>query len=81
MPNGTDTWISSRLVPFAARMMVERLTCEHTEGQLVRIIVNEQVQPLEFCGKGDGLCSLDAFVESQGYARRNGDGDFERCYN
>ncbi|CAL1711253.1 unnamed protein product [Somion occarium] len=51
-------------------------------GEHVRVLVNDAVQPLDFChaGKG-GICSLDAFVESQDYARRSGDGDFEKCYN
>lgn len=51
-------------------------------GEYVRVLVNDAVQPLKFCGAGkDGICSLDAFVKSQGYARRSGDGDFEKCYN
>lgn len=56
--------------------------------EYVRIFVNDALQPLEFCGtsklgKGgmESMCALEAFVESQGYARRNGDGDFEKCYN
>ena len=78
-------WIASRMVPFSARMVTERLTCERdglVPGEYVRILVNDAVQPLEFCGAGeDGMCRLEEFVESQGYARRSGDEDFERCYN
>jgi len=78
-------WVASRMVPFSARMVVERLECgaDLTEraGQEVRIFVNDALQPLEFCGKGDGMCSLEEFVASQEYARNNGEGDFERCYN
>ncbi|KAF8653453.1 hypothetical protein AX16_003928 [Volvariella volvacea WC 439] len=48
----------------------------------VRILVNDAVQPLEFCGGNeDGLCELDRFVESQAYARNDGDGDFEKCFD
>jgi len=78
----TDTWITSRLVPFAARMVVERLQCYGSGDQMVRILVNDQVQPMEFC-KGvneEGLCSLESFVESQGYARSGGDGDWQKCF-
>lgn len=47
----------------------------------VRVLVNDAVQPLDFCGADNhGLCALDAFVESQAYARHDGDGDFEKCY-
>lgn len=48
----------------------------------VRVLMNDAVQDLEFC-KGvdeDGLCPLEAFVESQRYARENGQGDWERCF-
>ena len=56
------------------------------KAEFVRVFVNDALQPLGFCGakkkgKMEGLCALDAFVESQGYARRNGDGDFKKCYN
>ncbi|KAI0087758.1 histidine phosphatase superfamily [Irpex rosettiformis] len=56
------------------------------KGEYVRIFVNDALQPLEFCGakkKGRrrGMCTLDRFLESQAYARRNGDEDFTKCYN
>ena len=53
----------------------------------MRVFVNDALQPLAFCNGGDGdlaelgLCTLGKFVASQGYARRSGDGDFEKCYN
>lgn len=91
-------WMASRMVPFSGRMVVEKLVCEKSvteeeqlnetpvkdsNGIYVRILVNDALQPLEFCGgkKWNGVCALDAFVECQGYARRNGDGDFSKCYN
>ncbi|KAI0072417.1 acid phosphatase, partial [Panus rudis PR-1116 ss-1] len=100
-------WIASRMVPFSARMVVEKLACDGPQytprpvdededgdkvsedfwgdgrqaGEYVRVLVNDALQPLEFCGGDEnGLCTLEAFVESQGYARRSGDGDFEKCY-
>ena len=62
------------------------LTIAKRKTEYVRIFVNDALQLLDFCGakkkgKMEGLCALDAFVESQGYARRNGDGNFEKCYN
>ncbi|KAG6906495.1 hypothetical protein DXG01_013674 [Tephrocybe rancida] len=82
-PNPRSNWITSHLTPFSARMITEKLTC--TSGkkitQHVRIFVNDALQPLESCGaKKDGLCTLDAFVKSQSYARNNGNGDFEKCF-
>jgi len=82
------TWVASKMVPFSARMVVERLACSNgdygggdKETEHVRVLVNDALQPLKFCGATThGLCTLDAFVESQGYARRSGDGDFEKCY-
>lgn len=47
----------------------------------VRVLVNDAVQPLEFCGGDEnGLCTLAGFVKSQAYARNDGNGDFEKCY-
>jgi len=74
------TWRISRMTPFSGRMITEKLRCGDGE-EYVRILVNDAVQPLEFCGANeDGLCTLSAFVESQGYARSNGDGDWEKCF-
>ena len=89
-PDPGRTWITSQLVPFSGRMVTERLSC-HIRGSrptaqietraYVRILVNDALQPLEFCeANEDGMCELDAFVESQGYARNDGEGDFEKCY-
>ena len=78
-PDPARTWHTSRIVPFSARMVVERLRCDGEAG--VRVLVNDALMPLEFCGAGrDGVCSLEAFVESQACARNDGDGDFEKCF-
>jgi hypothetical protein len=87
-PDHKRTWITSQLTPFSAHMVTERLTCttrnkDHgMETEVyVRILVNDALQPLEFCG-GDkhSLCKLSDFVNSQVYATNNGDGDFEKCF-
>jgi hypothetical protein len=78
-PNPRRTWRASALVPFSGRMVVERLTCAGVKK--VRILVQDVVQPLEFCGADEqGVCELDKFVESQAYARNDGDGDLEKCF-
>jgi hypothetical protein len=78
---GDGTWVTSRLVPFSAHMVVERMVCARGE-RYVRLLVNDEVQPLEFCasGKAAGICNLDSFVESQAYARSGGDGDWPKCF-
>jgi len=79
-PDPRRNWLASHLVPFSARMITEKLVCGHEE-EFVRIFVNDALQPLKFCGAGsDGLCTLTAFVESQSYARNDGNGDFEKCF-
>ena len=86
-PDPRRTWRSSLLVPFAAKLVTERLECagrggaEREKEQFVRILVDDALQPLTFCGAGsDGLCSVDAFVESQGFVRSNGGGLFQNCF-
>ncbi|PSR83458.1 hypothetical protein PHLCEN_2v5730 [Hermanssonia centrifuga] len=84
-PNPERIWRASALVPFSGRMITERLKCAGSKGDAktvrVRIWVNDVLQPLEFCGAGeDGVCSLDAFVKSQAFARSNGAGDWEKCF-
>ncbi|KAI0751193.1 phytase [Daedaleopsis nitida] len=78
-PDPDRTWHVEKIVPFSTRMVVERLDCRGTAS--VRILVNDALMPLDFCGaKGDGVCALDAFVNSQAYARNDGEGDFEKCF-
>ncbi|KAJ7493801.1 histidine phosphatase superfamily [Mycena latifolia] len=84
-PTEGQTWVASRLVPFSAHMVVERLACAHDLRQrYVRVLVHDAVQPLEFCAgpgvSGHGVCALAAFVASQGYARSGGEGDWEECF-
>ncbi|KAF8870773.1 histidine phosphatase superfamily [Infundibulicybe gibba] len=72
--NKDDGWKASKMAPFSARMVVEKLACGG--GEFVRILVNDAVQLLKFCGAGgDGVCRLPEFVESQAYARSDGMGD------
>jgi hypothetical protein len=84
----TRRWRISRMTPFSGRMIAEKLRCSPEGSEsgnsevYVRILVNDAVQPLEFCGAdGDGLCTLTAFVESQTYAQGNGKGDWDRCFS
>ncbi|KAI0682711.1 phytase [Cytidiella melzeri] len=94
-PDSSRTWKASTIVPFSGRVVVERLVCTVTartgpgvlglrkksvEGK-VRVLVQDEVQHLEFCeADEDGVCTLDAFVESQSFAREDGDGEFQECF-
>lgn len=47
----------------------------------VRMFVDDALMDLDFCGAGSaGMCTVEAFVESQAYARNQGMGDFEKCF-
>ncbi|KAF8581012.1 phosphoglycerate mutase-like protein [Ramaria rubella] len=79
-PDPNRTWLASHLVPFSARLVTEKLMCDGSES--VRMLMNDAVVPLEICGAGqDGVCTLDAFVRSQAYARNNGEGDWQKCFS
>ncbi|KAF9059355.1 histidine phosphatase superfamily [Rhodocollybia butyracea] len=78
---------ASALVPFAGRIVLERMTCETSspkEGneevtqhgprierqiqslsnqQFVRVLVNDALQPLKWCGAEDGMCKVAKFVK------------------
>lgn len=71
-----EGWSAAWTVPFAARMYLEKMQCEGEAEELVRVVVNDRVLPMESCG-GDrfGRCGLDAFVESLSFAREGGDWD------
>ncbi|KAL5115698.1 hypothetical protein ACEQ8H_006410 [Pleosporales sp. CAS-2024a] len=69
----THGYSAAWTVPFASRLYVEKLRCRHKSEDMVRVIVNDRVHPLKFCG-GDkyGRCKLSKFVESQSFARQGG---------
>lgn len=64
---------------FASRAYVEKMTCKGQEEELVRVVVNDRVLPLETCG-GDhyGRCRLDTFVDSLSWAQAGG--DWAQCF-
>ncbi|KAF5354057.1 hypothetical protein D9756_006977 [Leucocoprinus leucothites] len=95
-PHRDRKWVASAIVPFSGRLAVERLRCtprdglygfrsrgpkrQKREGIYVRILVNDDLQPLPFCGgDNDGLCKLTDFVKSQEFSRTDGNGKFHKC--
>lgn len=90
---GLNGWAAAWTVPFAGRMYVEKMVCgddgprdeaedgdEKRKQELVRIIVNDRVIPLQNCGADElGRCELGKFVESLGFAR--GGGEWDKCFD
>jgi hypothetical protein len=83
-PTSKRGYVVSEIVPFSGRLVTERLACDdtggRTEGPYVRMFVNEKQMWLRFCRKGNGMCPLDRFIESQSYARSGGGGDWAKCF-
>jgi Histidine phosphatase superfamily (branch 2) len=70
---------ASWTVPFAGRMYVEKMRCAADDDEYVRIVMNNRVMPLHFCGADDlGRCTVDEFVRSLSFARSGG--SWSRCY-
>ncbi|KAF3031790.1 hypothetical protein E8E12_000864 [Didymella heteroderae] len=75
----THGYSAAWTVPFASRLYVEKLQCSGAKEDFVRIIVNDRVQSLDFCGADrHGRCTLSKFVESQSFSR--GGGLWSQCY-
>ncbi|KDN69936.1 putative histidine acid phosphatase [Colletotrichum sublineola] len=70
---------TSWLIPFAARMYVEKMKCGGQDEEMVRVLVNNRVIPLSGCGADKlGMCTLERFVESMGFARSGG--HWDQCF-
>lgn len=69
----THGYSAAYTVPFAARAYFEKMTCLDSSEELVRVVVNDRVLPLETC-RGDelGRCKLKDWVASLSFARDNG---------
>ncbi|KAI2469419.1 phosphoglycerate mutase-like protein [Annulohypoxylon bovei var. microspora] len=78
-PQKAKGFSASWAVPFAARLYVEKMTCASSEEELVRVLVNDRVIPLQSCGADAlGRCTLSRFVESQSFARNGG--HWDQCF-
>lgn len=79
-PREAFCYSASWTVPFAGRMYVEKMRCgretdgkKEEEEELVRILVNDRVVPLQSCGADKlGRCRLGAFVDSLSFAQSSG---------
>ncbi|ERS96790.1 hypothetical protein HMPREF1624_06999 [Sporothrix schenckii ATCC 58251] len=76
-PEDMRGYASSWVVPFGARMYVEKMVCggdkESSNDEFVRILVNDRVMPLQSCGADQlGRCRLSRFIDSLAFARNGG---------
>ncbi|KFX90707.1 hypothetical protein V490_06316 [Pseudogymnoascus sp. VKM F-3557] len=75
----TAGYSTSRVVPFGARAYFEKMRCGGQEEELVRVLINDRVIPLQNCGADRlGRCKLGAFVESLTFPRH--DGHWDQCF-
>lgn len=78
-PEQMNGYSAAWAVPFAARLYVEKMACEGEEEELVRVLLNDRVVPLQGCGADAlGRCRLGAYVESLEFAR--GGGEWDKCF-
>jgi hypothetical protein len=81
-------FVVSKIIPFAGSTVVEKISCPANgpslpHGDYVRVIINDAVVPLGFSacgslGSTSGICSLEAFTESQAFSRAGG--NFTSCF-
>ncbi|TPX18916.1 uncharacterized protein E0L32_011394 [Thyridium curvatum] len=77
--SSANGYSASWTVPFAARMYVEKMTCAGSSEDLVRVLVNDRVIPLQNCeADSEGRCELGRFVDSLSFAREGG--LWDRCF-
>ena len=77
-PSEAYGFSSSFTMPFASRMYVEKMQCNKADYELVRILVDHRVVPLQGCDADKlGRCKLDDFVHGLSFAR--GDGRWSEC--
>ncbi|RMX72559.1 hypothetical protein D0869_14495 [Hortaea werneckii] len=74
-----DGYSAAWTASFAARAYFEKMACHGHDEELVRILVNDRVQPLTQCG-GDhlGRCTLSAFIDSLDFVKM--DGHWDQCF-
>ncbi|KAI1123754.1 histidine phosphatase superfamily [Nemania abortiva] len=78
-PRKSGGYAASWVVPFAARMYVEKMQCKGTEEEFVRVLINDRVIPLQNCDVDElGRCTLSKYVDSLSFARQGGHWDL--CY-
>ncbi|CAI6098300.1 unnamed protein product [Clonostachys chloroleuca] len=65
------------VVPFAARMYLEKMQCGSDEKEYVRILINDRVVTPKCKADSHGRCELDLFIDSLSFAKSGG--KWETC--
>ncbi|GAA5831386.1 hypothetical protein JCM11251_004006 [Rhodosporidiobolus azoricus] len=88
---GGEKWKTSEIVPFAGKLVTERVKCTGRNGEFVRFLINDQLQlpshsfsASSVCPSADpvtGLCPLSDFLNGEAvrYVRENGRGEWQKC--
>jgi hypothetical protein len=76
----TNGYSAGWTVPFGARAYFEKMGCVGEVEELVRVVINDRVVPLQNCGADDlGRCTLSKFVASQTFVTDCG--LWGQCFN
>ncbi|KAL6836854.1 acid phosphatase [Trichoderma sp. SZMC 28015] len=72
-PRRLHGFSASWVVPFGARMYLEKMQCSDASEELVRVILNDRVVPLRTCNSDRlGRCKLSGFIDSLKFVRSGG---------
>ena len=76
----TNGYTASRTVPFASRTYVEKMRCDGNQEELVRVIIDGRVIPLNQCTDVDelGRCTVSEFVKTLSFAQAGG--RWDECF-
>lgn len=83
--NAVGGYSAAWTVPFAARLYVEKMTCNelnhhskrHSNNEYIRFLVNDRVIPLS-CSDEDGKCKLDEYISTLEFAKSGG--NWTQCF-
>ncbi|KUJ11549.1 phosphoglycerate mutase-like protein [Mollisia scopiformis] len=76
----TNGYSAGWTVPFAARAYFEKMVCLSEVEELVRVVINDRVVPLQNCDADSlGRCTLSKFVASQSFV--TGGGLWGQCFD
>ena len=75
----TKGWSSAWTVPFASRAYFEKMRCDEFDQELVRVLVNDRVLPLQMCAGDElGRCLLSDFHRGADFVRKGG--HWDQCF-
>jgi hypothetical protein len=77
-PSKAEGYSASLVVPFGARMYVEKMSCDNKHYEMMRVLVDDRIIVPRGCdGNIVGLCSVDDFLGALDFAK--GGGHWDQC--